>query len=421
MRQTWAVTDFVPDVPGSRSIAARALICAALAPGHSTVTNIPDCDDTNAILACVSATAARVELRGRVATVAGAHFAPTGAVMDCNASGTTMRFIVALSALTSEPMTLTGTTRLLQRPMEGLNAALAALGKTVAEQGSHRVITGTPSLPRELTVDASKSGQFVSGLLMALAATGSPVTVRALAPASRPFISMTVAIMRDFGADITQSADGEDVVFELAGTGYTATDFTVEPDVMSANYFLSAAAITGKPVVIPGLTRETVQGDVALLDVLAAMGATVEQREGRLRSSRDPAVALTGTTVDLSGMPDMSLTIGALAAVAQGPTTMTSARILQYKESDRLTAMTTELRKLGAQINVASDKDTVTVTPRLPLTPAAIDTYEDHRMAMAFGLLTLVEPRIVINDPECVTKTWPGFFAELERYSLYSA
>lgn len=417
MRHSCAVADFVPDVPGSRSIAARALICAALAPGRSRVANLPDCDDTNAIVACLSATTTRVALDDRTAVIDGsAAFTPTGQVLDCNASGTTMRFVAALAALTDQPMTLTGTARLMQRPMAGLNDALGVLGKAVDERGATRVITGVPAIPSHVEVDASTSGQFVSGLLMALAAAGSPVTVRAKRPASRPFISMTVSVMRDFGAHIDMRDEGEDLVFELDGTGYAPTDFTVEPDVMSANYFLSAAAITGKPVFIPGLTGDTVQGDVALLNVLAAMGAVVESRDGGLHSSRDASAALVGATVDLSDIPDMSLTIGALAAVADGPTTMTSARILQYKESDRLTAMTTELRKLGAHVAVSDDKDTVTITPNLPLTPAAIDTYEDHRMAMAFGLLTLVEPGIVINDPGCVSKTWPGFFGELARY-----
>lgn len=408
--------DFVPEVPGSRSIAARALICASLASGKNSVFNAPVCDDTDAITDCVRNLVADVTITGKKTELTGRkHLEPCG-VLNCKASGTTMRFIAALSILTDEDLVLTGTNRLMERPMSGLNDVLEAVGKKVIDAKGVRTISGASQIPAELTVNASTSGQFVSGLMMALGAAGKPTTLRALDPVSIPFITMTVQVMRSFGAAIDVTSEGNNLVFDIAGTGYKHTEFFVEPDIMSANYFLAAAAITGKSVFIPGISKDTIQGDIEFVYALEKMGATIEFIDGGIRSSLAPGVRVRGTTIDLAKMPDMSLTIAALAAIADGPTTMTSARILQYKESDRMNVIATELTKLGATVTISDDKDTITITPQSSLRVVAVDTYEDHRVAMAFGLLTLVQSEIVINDPDCVAKTWPGYFSELERY-----
>lgn len=408
---------FVPNVPGSRSIAARALVCASLAKGESVVANTPVCDDTTAISNCIKYLSADVSVTGDVSSITGwGHVTPSGEVLDCNASGTTMRFIAALSLLTSVDVKLTGTTRLLERPMGGLTDVLTAIGKTAIDANGQRIISGTPNLPLELTVDASKSGQFVSGLLMALAASGQAITLRALNPVSIPFITMTVTVMKSFGAQLNVIQDDSDLVFTIAGTGYQPINYQVEPDIMSANYFLAAAAISGKSVFIPGINKDTMQGDVALVYALEKMGATIEFVDGGIKATRDLAIPLTGCEVDLAEMPDMSLTIAVLAALANSPTTMTSARILKFKESDRLNVIVTELTKIGAQVDVSADGDTITIRPANHISAASVDTYEDHRVAMAFGLLTLVEPNIVINDPECVSKTWPEFFSVLAAF-----
>lgn len=408
---------FVPNVPGSRSIAARALVCAGLASGQSKISNTPICDDTAAISGCINELSAGVNVEGTTTDIfATGKIKPTGQVLDCNASGTTMRFIAALALLTSEDLTLTGTTRLLERPMDGLNEVLEVCGKKVIDDGQIRKITGNPNVPGELTVDASKSGQFVSGLLMALGAKGKPTKLIAKNPVSIPFITMTLEVMRSFGSKISVTEVGHSLVFEIAGNGYQAMSYQVEPDIMSANYFLAAAALTGKPVFIPNITKETIQGDVAMVFALEKMGTQIEFIDGGIKSSLKPGSRLMGCQSDLSEMPDMSLTLAALASVAKGKTTLTSARILQFKESDRMKVIVKELSRLGASVEVSSDQDTITITPAQKLSPTPIDTYEDHRVAMAFGLLTLIEPGIQINDPECVTKTWPDFFAELKRY-----
>ena len=408
---------FVPNVPGSRSIAARALVCAGLASGNSRILNTPICDDTEAISGCINELSAVVQVKGTTTELAATgSVKPTGQLLDCNASGTTMRFIAATSLLTSEDLSLTGTTRLLERPMDGLNEVLEACGKKVIDQGNIRKITGTPNIPSELTVDASKSGQFVSGLLMALGAIGKPTKLTALNPVSIPFITMTIDVMRSFGSQISVAEQGNNLVFEIAGNGYQAKSYQVEPDIMSANYFLAAAALTGKPVFIPNISKNTIQGDVAMVFALEKMGTKIEFIDGGIKSSLRPGGKLVGCQADLSEMPDMSLTLAALASVAEGKTTLTSARILQFKESDRMKVIDKELSKLGAVVEITSDQDTITITPASKLLPASIDTYDDHRVAMAFGILTLVEPGIEINDPQCVSKTWPDFFTELKRY-----
>lgn len=413
--------DFIPQVPGSRSIAARALICASLASGKNIVSNAPSCDDTDAIFACVRHLTADIHFdRNKAELSSWGSVQPSDVVLDCNASGTTMRFIAALSILTDSPLVLTGTARLMERPMAGLNEVLAAVGKTVEDKNNKRVISGTSNIPDELVVDASTSGQFVSGLMMALGAAGKPTKLIARNPVSIPFILMTVSVMRAYGADIDVDSNDSELVFAIGGTGYRRTEFFVEPDIMSASYFFAAAAMTGTSVFVPGISRDTIQGDIAFVYALEKMGATIEFIDGGIRVSRKPDKNLVGCTHDLSDMPDMSLTLAALGAIVNGTTTLTSARILQFKESDRMSVIVNELSKLGAHIDVSADKDIVSITPVLPLLPAAIDTYEDHRVAMAFGILSLVEPGIVINNPECVTKTWPDFFQELDRFREFS-
>ena len=251
---------------------------------------------------------------------------------------------------------------------------------------------------------------------MALGAAGKSIKLTAKNPVSIPFITMTLEVMRSFGAQVEMTQAGTDLVFKLTGTGYQSKIYSVEPDIMSANYFLAAAALTGKPVFIPNITKDTMQGDVAMVFALEKMGAQIEFIDGGIRSSLKPGQKLSGCTADLSEMPDMSLTLAALASVAHGKTILTSARILKFKESDRKSVIVKELSKLGAGVEVSSDEDTITITPTAGLKAADIDTYEDHRVAMAVGILTLVEPAIVINDPDCVSKTWPDFFAELARY-----
>jgi 3-phosphoshikimate 1-carboxyvinyltransferase len=327
-----------------------------------------------------------------------------------------MRFIAALSILTDKEVVLTGTTRLRERPMAGLNEVLAAVGKSVVDRDGLRIITGAPTIPSELEVDASTSGQFVSGLMMALGAAGKETHLRAKNPVSIPFITMTLDVMKSFGAQISMVHDGNDLVFTIVGDGYKQTEYFVEPDIMSASYFFAAAAITGHPVFVPGLTATTIQGDVAFVHALTKMGANVEFIDGGIRVTRDISNDLVGSTFDLHEMPDMSLTLAVLGALATGTTTMTSARILQYKESDRSQVILNELAKIGAQVSISKDLDTITIANGGEVAAANIDTYEDHRVAMAFGLLTLINPAVVINDPECVSKTWPEYFIELTRF-----
>lgn len=339
----------------------------------------------------------------------------SGGVVDCSASGTVFRFVAALSILTDDDLVLDGSTRLLQRPMGELADLLRSVGKQVARDDANRlIVSGSARRIPEATIDASVSGQFVSGLLMAMAASGSETVLRAEHPVSVPFITMTVETMRSFGAEIEVSDTPTGLLFRTAGTGYAGIDVDIEPDIMSGNYFAAAALISGRPVELRGIPKDTSQGDIGVLDVLERMGATVSWSGDTVTIDRRHAPS--GTEVDLRHMPDMALTVAAVAAVASSPTTMTGLGNLIHKESDRLEVLTTELPKVGCRVVVGSGGGSVTIEPPAILRAARISTYDDHRVAMAFGLLTLVEPEIEILDPGCVSKTWPQYFEELDRF-----
>lgn len=406
---------FTPSIPGSRSITARALVCAALGQGTVVISGAAECDDAWAIADCLTTVGARLE-------GGSGHYAVEparrlrGGVLNCRASGSTFRFMCGLAVLIDEPVTLTGTPRLLERPMGALVDVLRSFGKHVEVSTAGIAISGTASVPTEVTIDAGASGQFVSGLLLAAGALGRPTVVTALRPRSVPFIQMTVDVMAAYGQLVEVTPAGADLVLSVPGGGYTASAFEVEPDVMSANYLLAAALVGGRPVTVGGIPQETTQGDAAMIEVLTAMGAQVDWGTGGVTVAQQQPVR--GVSADLRDMPDMSLTLAVLAALADGPSTFSGVANLRHKESDRLAVLENELTRIGCHVEISADDDRVRITPLSgPVPSVAIDTYDDHRVAMAFGLLTLLNDQLVINDPECVNKTWPGYFAELARYA----
>lgn len=391
-------------------------MCASLGQNQVGITGAAECDDAWAIAGCLATLGAHIEEeRGRHAVTPGLELG--SGTLDCRASGTTFRFMASLTLLVPGDVLLTGTPRLLERPMGQLLDVLRGFGKRVDIAESGVTIRGSATIPHELTIDAGDSGQFVSGLLMALGAFGRPTVVRALRPRSVPFIQMTVDVMAAFGQAVEVTQVGADLELRVPGGGNSATSFNVEPDVMSANYLLAAALVAGQPVTVEGITQDTAQGDIRMIDVLAQMGASVTWAGERVTVTPD-GDRLQGVAADLRDMPDMSLTLAALAAIADQPSTFRGVANLRYKESDRLAVLDNELTKLGCQVNISADDDSVRITPISgPVPDVAIETYDDHRVAMAFGLLTLLNPHLVIENPACVNKTWPGYFAELTRYA----
>lgn len=325
--------------------------------------------------------------------------------------------MTALTVLTDAAVTLTGTPRLMSRPMGALFDVLRSLGKSVEHDGSKVTVRGKAVIPTEVRVDATASGQFVSGLLLAFGSFDQGTVMIAESPRSKPFIMMTVEVMRAFGSRVDVHDDSRELRLTVHGGGYRADRYAVEPDVMSANYLFAAALITGAPVQLSGIPATTNQGDARMLDVLERMGAAADWSGDTLTVSRSTDL-IHGVVADLRDMPDMSLTLAVLAAIGDSPSTFTGVANIRHKESDRLHVIATELRKLGASVAISDDDDSLVIEPiQGPLPDARIETYDDHRVAMAFGLLTLINPKVEILDPRCVDKTWPGYFEELARYA----
>jgi len=394
-------------VPGSKSITNRALVCAALAEGTSTITGALVADDTSAMSACLSALGARISWTGSDVTVEGlaGAVAADGVELDARLSGTTSRFVLPLLALGSGRKRLDGAAPLRRRPMGPALEALRALGAVVDEDGDPGclpVVVSGPVAGGAVEIRADLSSQFVSGLLLAGPAMPKGLQVSLLGDlVATPFVDMTASVMQAFGGHIA------DLVVE-AGR-YRGREFAVEPDASAASYFFAAAAVTGGRITVTGLGRDSLQGDIGFLHVLEEMGASVEIGEREATVTGRP---LHGIDVDLGDMPDMAQTFAAVAACAAGESRVRGVRVIRGHETDRIAAVVTELRRCG--VGAEEHDDGFTVRPG-PLRATAVQTYDDHRMAMSFAVLSLLEPGITVDDPSVVAKTFPGFWDVLGR------
>jgi 3-phosphoshikimate 1-carboxyvinyltransferase len=404
-------------VPGSKSLTNRALVLASLAEGTSTLAGALVADDTEAMAAALSQLGAEIVLDRVLTTVSGVggRLRPGPLEIDARLSGTTARFVLPVLTLGDGPYVLDGAEPLRDRPMGPTIEALRRLGAEVDD--THRpghlpvVVRAGEVRGDGVGVDGELSSQFTSGLLLAAAAMPAGLAVDLLGPVvSRPYLDMTVAVLRAFGVDA--GSDGERRLWVQPG-GLRATDYTIEPDASAASYFLAAAAICGGRVRVPDLGAASLQGDARFADTLAAMGAAVHQDAGstEVRGSR----RLRGIDVDLTDMPDMAQTLAAVAVFADGPTRVRGVEVIRGHETDRIAAVVTELRRCG--IDAHEHHDGFTIHPGTPQ-PSRVETYRDHRMAMSFALLGLRAPGIAIADPGCVAKTFPDFFDHLDRLRL---
>jgi 3-phosphoshikimate 1-carboxyvinyltransferase len=397
-------------VPGAKSLTNRAVVCAALAEGTSTITNALAADDTAAMVDCVRRLGISVDADEAHATltVHGGSLSVDGAVLNARQSGTTARFIAPVVALGRGAALLDGAPQLRTRPMADLAAALRTLGTAVDGDQLPIRIHASGLEGGEVTLPADVSSQFASGLLLASPLMTRGLVVRLItSPVSRPYLDMTCAVMRAFGADVRTEGDR---VFRVAPTGYGATTYAVEPDASAASYFFAAAAICGGRVRVEGLGRSSQQGDLAFVDVLERMGATVEV--GELSTTVVGAAPLHGIEADLSDLSDTAPTLGVVAAFASSPTRVTGIGFVRNKESDRIAAVVAELRRLG--VDAVEEPDGFLVRPGA-IRAGRVETYDDHRLAMAFALVGLRVPGMEIADPGCVAKTFPGFFETLEE------
>lgn len=402
-------------LPGSKSFTNRALICATLADGPSTLVGALDAGDTRAMIGCLSQLGGSFEMAGDRIIVhgTGGRLQAPGATLDAGASGTTARFLTAVAALADGSSIIDGTARMRQRPIEELVAALRELGariETRGPEGCPPVWVGGGGLPGgHATIDAGRSSQFVSAIALAAPYASADTSLEFLdgVLVSRPYVVSTIEVMHSFGIN----AELTDRGLWIERGNYQSLVYSIEPDASAAAYPLVAAAITGGSVRLAGITRDSTQADLAIVDVLSAMGCQIEWSGSHLLLT-GPARGLRGVDVDMGDMPDAVPAVAVAALFATGTTRLTNIANLRLKESDRLAALETELRKLGSEVEAGPDW--LVVRPG-PHRGARIDTYDDHRMAMALSLAGLMIRGVIVNDPGCVVKTWPTFFDDLEQ------
>jgi 3-phosphoshikimate 1-carboxyvinyltransferase len=403
--------------PGSKSITNRALVAAALADGRTVLDGALVADDTDAMARCLRVLGVEIGVAddGRRLTVGGVDGRPPvqGALLDARLSGTTSRFVAPVACLADATVVLDGGAPLRRRPMADLLAALEHLGASVEPLGdpgclpvqlSSRGLSGGT-----VEVAGDVSSQFLSGLMLSGPCMRKGLTVTLTTTlVSRPYVEMTAAVMRQFGAVV----DVGDRAVSVAAGGYRAVEeFTVEPDASAASYWFALAAVTGGRVRVQGLGSGTTQGDLRFVDLLAQMGAAVEVTAGytEVRGTG----TLRGIDVDMADCSDTAQTLAAVAPFADGPTTVRGIGFIRGKETDRVAAVVTELGRLG--IAATEDADGFTVQPGRPR-GATVRTYDDHRMAMSFAVLAAgadaADP-VRIADPGCVAKTYPGFWDDL--------
>ena len=399
--------------PGSKSITNRALVAAAMAEGDTTLHGVLLADDTEAMIDGLRTLGVTIDLDedARSAHIIGCGGELPGleVTVDARQSGTTARFLTPLVAAGSAPVVVDGHPQLRERPMNDQIVALRSMGVEVEELGEpgHLPLRVTgPLRAGSIALAADVSSQFLSGLLLAGAIHGldARLTTESV---SRPYLDMTAAVMRSFGAQVSD----DDGTAWTVGGGYTSPGtYVIEPDASAASYFLAAAAITGGRVRIEGLGRASLQGDIAFADVLAEMGARVDIGADHIEVVGGE---LRGVEVDLRHISDTAPTLAVVAAFAAGPTTITDIGFVKGKESDRIAAPVSELRRCGVAAEEIAGG--LVIRPGALPTAATFNTYDDHRMAMAFALIGLVAPGVEIRNPGCVAKTFPGFFEALEQ------
>ncbi|HEY0665200.1 MAG TPA: bifunctional 3-phosphoshikimate 1-carboxyvinyltransferase/cytidylate kinase, partial [Gallionella sp.] len=403
-------------LPGSKSISNRILLLSALAQGATEIRDVLLSDDTERMLDALRVLGVGVVQPDRHVfrvTGCGGVFPVKQAELFLGNAGTAFRPLTAALALSGGDYKLSGVARMHERPIGDLVDALRQLGADIRYLGNE----GFPPLqvaPASLAGDTVQvrgdvSSQFLTGLLMALPLLGRTVVVEVVGELiSKPYIEITLAMMARFGVKVERQGWQRFVVF--GGQRYSSPGtIHVEADASSASYFLAAGAIGGGPLRIEGVGSESIQGDVRFADALALMGAQIESGANWMTASAPTGGRLKAIDLDCNHIPDAAMTLAVVALFAEGTTTLRNIASWRVKETDRIAAMATELRKVGATVEEGADY--IRITPPARVRHAAIDTYDDHRMAMCFSLAAFGGEGMRINDPDCVAKTFPDYFA----------
>jgi 3-phosphoshikimate 1-carboxyvinyltransferase len=404
-------------LPGSKSISNRMLLLSALAEGTTEIHDLLDSDDTRVMLTALAALGVGLDKGGadtwRVRGVGGPFPVKQGELFLGNA-GTAFRPLTAALALSGGHYKLSGVARMHERPIGDLVDGLRQIGADVRYAGNE----GFPPLeilPADVRLDApvrvrgDVSSQFLTALLMALPLTGKAAVIDMTTELiSKPYIEITLNLMARFGVRVERVGWQRFTI--SAGQCYRSPGTVhVEGDASGASYFLAAGAIGGGPVRVEGVGRNSIQGDVRFAEALARMGAEIDFGPNWIQCRLGCADKLHAIDLDCNHIPDAAMTLAILALFADGTTTLRNIASWRVKETDRIAAMATELRKVGAEVEEGADY--IKVTPPAQFTPnAVIDTYDDHRMAMCFSLISLAGVPIRINDPGCTAKTFPTYW-----------
>ncbi len=411
-------------LPGSKSISNRTLLLAALAKGTTEIRDLLKSDDTDRMLEALSALGVSVTKTGEndyVVVGTGGSFPGKEADLFLGNAGTAFRPLTAALAFSGGTYKLHGVPRMHERPIGDLVDALRQVGADIqylGQEGFPPLLikpakldpTLTLPLPGEgsIKIRGDVSSQFLTALLMALPMTGQETRIEMVSELiSRPYIEITLKLMAQFGVNVQR--DGWERFTVPAAAGYQSPGRVfVEGDASSASYFLAAGALGGGPLRVQGVGANSIQGDVAFADALEAIGVKITKGENWIEASA-PSLPLKAFDRDFNHIPDAAMTLAVVALFCDGPSRLTNIASWRVKETDRISAMATELRKLGAIVE--EGEDWLRITPVEKLIPnAAIDTYDDHRMAMCFSLATFGGVPVRINDPKCTAKTFPTYF-----------
>ncbi|MBA2672384.1 3-phosphoshikimate 1-carboxyvinyltransferase [Ramlibacter sp.] len=412
-----AAEPFIAKIPGSKSYTNRALVLAAQRMGRTEIVGALHSEDTDLLAACLNAfggLAVEKTQQGFTVVRTSEELTAPEKPVFVGGGGTPARLLIAFAAMAKGETTVDGNARLRERPMGDLLDALTGMGvqfRCLATEGCLPVkITGGVAIEKTAwRVNASKSSQFLTSLLLLAAQQKQPVTVQVDGDlVSKSYVEMTLQIMRDCGLRVEHEALRTFTVWP--GMPNKST-IHIEVDASAMSYFAAAAALTRTTVVIPGITQSSKQGDAQFATLMGKMGASVVWHADSVEVK---GVTLRGITVDMDTMPDTVLTLAAVASQAEGNTRVTNIANLKIKECDRIHAIEAELNRLGS--HAVGGDDSVDVRPTDTLTPGSVQTYNDHRVAMAFSLLGLVHDGIRIEDPKCVEKSFPSYWTELARF-----
>jgi len=412
-------------LPGSKSISNRVLLLAALAEGETTITNLLDSDDTRVMLDALEKLGVRLKRDGDTCVVTGTRGAFTARTADLflGNAGTAVRPLTAALAVNGGDYRIHGVPRMHERPIGDLVDGLRQIGARIDYEENEgfpplRIRPAQISAEAPIRVSGDVSSQFLTSLLMTLPLLRTESGVSTVQVdgelISKPYIDITIKLMARFGIEVERNGWHQFVV--PAGQRYQSPGtIMVEGDASSASYFLAAGALGGGPLKVEGVGRSSIQGDVGFADALIKMGANLQMGEDwiEVRGVGHDSGKLEPIDMDFNLIPDAAMTIAVAALFADGTTTLRNIASWRVKETDRIAAMATELRKVGAKVQ--EGEDFLVVTPPEKLIPnASIDTYDDHRMAMCFSLVSLGGVPVRINDPKCVGKTFPDYF---ERFT----